>query len=75
MSLDNYGMQSDNKSINVNDANYDVISLDNAKQINDPDCVHFFIKDGDTIGNSVAWICKSCKRGTYYPKGISIINS
>lgn len=75
MLLDNGDMQSDNKSINGNDGEYEVIRLDNATPINDPDCKHFFIKDEDEIGDSVAWICKSCKRGAYFPKGVKIINS
>jgi hypothetical protein len=63
------------KSINGNDEEYEVIRLKDVEPINDPNCKHFFIKDSDTIGDHQAWICRRCKRGTFYPKGVTIINS
>lgn len=64
-----------NASNNDDNAEYEVIRLDEVEPINNPDCKHYFIKDDDEIGDNQAWICRDCKRGTFYPKNVTIINS
>jgi hypothetical protein len=66
---------SDNSSNNDNDDDTIVVDMAKRQPLNDPDCKHFFVKDEDTIGNSQAWICRGCKRGTFLPKHMSITNS
>ena len=74
MSVDIYGLSDDNKDNEHNDDDV-VIKLDELTPINDPDCKHYFVKDEDEIGEYQAWICRSCSRGAFYPKGVEIINS
>jgi hypothetical protein len=73
--LDNASGTGDNQSINGNDEPDEVIRMDEVEPINDPNCKHFFIKDSDIIGDYQAWICRKCKRGTFYPINTTIINS
>ncbi len=75
MDIDYSGGISDNQSNNDNDDGTIVVDMAKREPLNDPNCEHFFIKDEDTIGNSQAWICRKCKRGTFIPKHMSITNS
>lgn len=75
MDIDSSDGISDNQSNNDNDDGTIVIDMAKREPLNDPNCEHFFIKDEDTIGNSQAWICRKCKRGTFIPKHMSITNS
>lgn len=65
----------DNQGNNGNDDDTIVVDMSKREPLNDPDCKHFFIKDDDTIGDTQAWICRRCKRGTFLPKHTSITNS
>lgn len=73
--IDYSGNVGDNSSNNDNDEDTIVVDMAKRQPLNDPDCKHFFVKDEDTIGNSQAWICRGCKRGTFLPKHMSITNS
>ncbi len=73
--IDYSGNVGDNSSNNDNDDDTIVVDMAKRQPLNDPDCKHFFVKDEDTIGNSQAWICRGCKRGTFLPKHMSITNS
>jgi hypothetical protein len=64
-----------NASNNDDNVEYEVIRLDEIEPITKPDCKHFFVKDDDEIGDNQAWICQGCKRGVFYPKGVTIVNS
>jgi ubiquitin C-terminal hydrolase len=75
MDIDSSDGISDNQSNNDNDDGTIVVDMAKREPLNDPNCEHFFIKDEDTIGNSQAWICRKCKRGTFIPKHMSITNS
>lgn len=76
MYIDNYNKSKDNSSIDANNENYEVIKRDNLVPLIDPDCKHEFVKDDDEIDKaSQSWICIKCKRGTFLPKGVKIINS
>jgi transposase-like protein len=65
----------DNANNNEENEQYEVFKMDNVEPINDPNCKHFFVEDDDSIGDTQSWICKHCKRGVFYPKGVKIINS
>ena len=75
MSIDYASTMVDNQGNNGNDDDTIVVDMSKREPLNDPDCKHFFIKDDDTIGNTQAWICRRCKRGTFLPKHTSITNS
>lgn len=76
MSIDNYNKTTDNASIDDNNENYEVIKLENSVPLIDLDCKHNFVEDDDVIDDlSQSWICTKCKRGTFLPKGVKIINS
>ena len=76
LTIDNNLPISDNDNHNADDAdNERVFELENAKPINDPDCLHYFVKDDDKIGEYQGWICQKCKRGAYFPENTEIINS
>lgn len=74
-SIDSSDGFSQNQTNNDNDDGTIVVNMAKREPLNDPDCKHFFVKDEDTIGNSQAWICRGCKRGTFLPKHMSITNS
>ena len=74
-SIDSSDGFSQNQTNNDNDDGTIVVNMAKREPLNDPDCKHFFVKDDDTIGNSQAWICRGCKRGTFLPKHMSITNS
>jgi hypothetical protein len=73
--VDNYHDNLDNASRDDKNENYEVFNLKDVEPLNDPNCTHHFVKDSDEIGGYQAWICQLCKRGTFYPKGTTIINS
>lgn len=78
MQFDTSAITGDNKSSNDKNENDEVIRLDELTPINDPNCKHFFVKDYDELAeknNMQAWQCRKCKRGTFMPKHINIINS
>lgn len=76
MSIDNYYNKKDNASIDDNNENYEVIKRDSLVPLLDPKCEHHFVKDDDVIDKlTQSWICTKCKRGTFLPKGVTIINS
>jgi hypothetical protein len=76
MSIDNYPNTKDNSSIDDNNDNYEVIKRENLVPLLDPECKHHFVKDSDEIDKlTQSWICTKCKRGTFLPKHINIINS
>lgn len=64
--------KSDTKGNNV--ANDEiVIKLGELEPLNDVNCKHEFRLDGDEIGDTRAWVCIKCHRGTYLPKQITKI--
>lgn len=76
MAIDNYYKQTDNSNIDENNDDYEVVKRENLENLLDPECKHFFVKDNDVIDDETqSWICKKCHRGTFIPKGITIINS
>jgi len=76
MSIDNYYNSKDNSSINDNNDDYEVVKKENLENLIDPECKHYFVKDVDEIDDDTqAWLCKKCHRGTFLPKGVTIINS
>lgn len=78
MAFDTSPFTSDNKNIDANNENNEVIRLSELTPINDINCQHFFVKDKDDLAeenNLQAWQCQKCKRGTFMPKHINIINS
>lgn len=76
MYIDNYNNSTDNSSIDENNDDYEVVKRENLKNLLDPECKHFFVKDSDVIDeNTQSWKCKKCHRGTFLPKNITIINS
>ncbi len=78
MSFDTTPFTSDNNNRDVKNENDEVIKLNELTPINDPKCQHHFVKDEDELAedNGIqAWICRKCKRGTFMPKHINIINS
>jgi len=76
MYIDNYPNTKDNASIDDNNDNYEVVKRENLKNLLDPECKHYFVKDNDIIDEeTLSWICKNCHRGTFLPKSITIINS
>ena len=76
MSIDNYYKQNDNSSIDDNNDKNEVIKRENLVPLLDPECKHHFVKDDDVIDEATqSWICVKCKRGTFLPKHINIINS
>lgn len=76
MYIDNYNKSTDNSSIDDNNEKYEVIKRANLVPLLDPNCKHNFVKDSDVIDKlTQSWICVKCKRGTFLPKGTTIINS
>jgi hypothetical protein len=76
MAIDNYYKQNDNASIDENNDDYEVVKRENLKNLLDPECKHFFVKDSDEIDKETqSWKCNKCHRGTFLPKNITIINS
>lgn len=78
MSFDTAPLTGDNNDRDDKNEKDEVIKLDELTPINDPNCKHFFVKDQDELAEEnkmQAWICKRCKRGTFMPKHINIINS
>lgn len=70
MSIDNDNYSRDN----LDNGNYEVYKIDEAETLIDPNCKHTFKRDeSDIIGDSVAWICSKCKRGTFIHKDAVII--
>lgn len=75
MALDNPYGYTDNLNEDAYDDKYEVIDMGKQTPLNDPECKHYFKQDGDKIGEMVGWKCIHCHRGTFYPKGVTIINS
>lgn len=78
MAFDTTPFTSDNNNRDVKNENDEVIKLDELTPINDPKCEHYFVKDSDELAEDngmQSWICRKCKRGTFMPKHINIINS
>jgi hypothetical protein len=75
MAIDNPYGYTDNASNNDNDDDYEVIDLSKQEPLFDKDCKHYFVLDGDELGGQVGWICQKCHRGTFLPKGMTVINS
>lgn len=78
MAFDTTPFTGDNSNIDDKNENYEVIKLDELTPVNDPTCRHNFIKDSDELAKDngmQSWICRRCKRGTFLPKHINIINS
>jgi hypothetical protein len=75
MSIDNSNSNYNTKDINDKDDDYEVFKMSEVKPLNNPDCHHFFVKDLDEIDGYQAWTCRHCRRGKFFPKGYTIINS
>jgi len=75
MALDNPYGYTDNSSNDDNDDQYEVIDLSNVEPLHDPKCKHHFEPDGDELNGQIGWSCVKCHRGTFMPKGTTIINS
>lgn len=76
MSIDNYYKQTDNSSIDDKNETYEVVKRENLENLINPDCTHYFVKDNDEIDKDTqSWVCTKCKRGTFLPKHVTIINS
>lgn len=58
-----------------NEKNDLVIKQEDIKNLNDPNCKHPNMQrdETDTIGDTVAWVCPDCGRGTFLPKSITKI--
>lgn len=70
--IDNFSQSGNNKEDNDY---YEIIKLDELEPLNDPNCKHYFVKDdSDVLGNSVAWKCSKCHRGTFLAKNQKIVN-
>lgn len=50
-----------------------VIRREDLKPLYDPNCEHDFVLDGEVIGDSRAWVCSKCHRGTFLPKTVKRI--
>jgi hypothetical protein len=56
-----------------------VVDMTKQKPLNDKSCTHekdgltTFVRDSDEIGGQVAWVCTKCDRGTFLPKGATIV--
>lgn len=70
--FDNPKPMSDTNVNNV-EKNELVIRREDLKPLNDPNCEHSFVLDGELIGDTRAWICSKCHRGTFLPKTIQRI--
>lgn len=78
MSFDTDAFTTDNSNIDDKNEKHEVIELNELTPINNPECTHYFVKDNDELAeenNMQSWICQKCKRGTFMPKGTTIINS
>jgi transposase-like protein len=76
MPIDNNSNTNNNSSIDDNNDDYVVVKRENLKNLLDPDCKHYFVKDNDEIDeDSQSWKCNKCHRGTFLPKHVNIINS
>lgn len=78
MSFDTTPFTSDNNNRDEKNENDEVIRLNELTPLNDPNCKHYFVKDNDELAKKNAmqsWICRECRRGTFLPRHINIINS
>lgn len=73
--VDTGGNWGDNLNIDGKNEDYEIWDLKDKEPITKKDCKHFFVQDNDEIGDTVAWKCKNCNRGTFIKKGHTIINS
>lgn len=74
--FDNTPDTSDNLDNNAgNDDYHVVVRQENLKRLYDPNCKHeqMVRDDSDTIGDTVAWVCQECGRGTFLPKTVQKI--
>lgn len=61
-----YVLRSEDNS--SNDAVYEVIKMDEQQPLNDPNCEHRPVLDGDVLGDSVSVKCANCPIGWYIHK-------
>lgn len=50
-----------------------VIRREDLKPLFDPNCEHTFVLDDEEIGDTRAWVCSQCHRGTFLPKTVKRI--
>lgn len=70
--FDNPKPKSDTYKYNV-EKNEIVVRREDLKPLNDPNCEHDFVLDGEVIGTTRAWVCSKCHRGTFLPKTVKRI--
>lgn len=73
--VDTSGNWGDNLDRDAKNEDYEIWDLKDKEPITKKDCKHHFVLDGEEIGNTVAWKCTICNRGTFIRKGQRIINS
>jgi hypothetical protein len=71
--IDNPRPKTHNSSNNVGPDGTIVIRREDLKPLNDPNCEHSFVLDGEVIGDTRAWVCSKCHRGTFLPKTVKRI--